>query len=252
MKTREITKEITKPGGGSTNWSVFVGCAHGCSYCFAVKVARSVLKNTLHFRQHGFKPHFVEEELSRSFKSQDFVCISWLGDICFATAQELARILERAGQFPQTEFLLLTKDPGRLLAKCPPLPENFVVGASIESNRNYSLSKAPPPVDRLKALARANRRSLSLEPVLDFDLDIMVQWVESLRPEYVVVGPPYRRSGLVPPPREKLSELLLCLKGVCHNVVVKKGLETVPGSSILGSIKGGQESLKHCHKYDEA
>lgn len=238
--------ETTSPGGGSSNWNVYVGCGHECSYCFAKKVARSILKHTPHFRD-GFKPHLVEKELTRSFKSQEFVCISWLGDISFATTEELERILERARQFPQTEFLLLTKDPARLLAKCPPLPENFVVGASIESNRDYSLSKAPQPIDRLKGLSRANRRSLSLEPVLDFDLDILVNWVESLHPEYVVVGPPYRHTHLSPPSPEKLSELLFSLKGFCQNVVVKKGLETVPGSSILGSIKGGQESLTHCH-----
>lgn len=238
--------ESTKRGSGSSNWNVFVGCGFGCSYCFAKKAALSILKHTPHFRD-GFTPHLVQKELTRSFKAQEFVCISWLGDISFATPDELERILEKAEQFAQTEFLLLTKDPARLLAKSPPLPENFVVGASIESNRDYFLSKAPPPIDRLKGLSRANRKSLSLEPVLDFDLDILINWIELLHPEYVVVGPPYLRSHLLPPPPEKLSELLFSLKAFCQNVVVKKGLETVPGSSILGSIKGGQESLTHCH-----
>jgi hypothetical protein len=214
-----------------STYNVFVGCKFDCIYCVARSIALGRLKNSPRYRG-GFKPHLVESELSRRFKPGEFIFVAYMGDIAFATREEFLRILARIREFPQTDFLIQTKNPMRIYDWGIRLPDNVVLGTTIETNRGTAMiSKAPLPHDRFVYLVgyQHPRKFLSIEPIMDFDLDILVSWVRVLKPEIVEVGADNYHNNLVEPPWWKVEELLMRLRAICPRVEEKEGLERLKG-----------------------
>lgn len=211
-------------------WNVFVGCRHGCTYCNARKAAETRFMHIARYRD-GFTPQLVEEELRRRFKPGQFIFVAYMSDIAFATRDEFLRILARVGEFPETYFLVQSKNPRQLYDWREDwgitLPANVYLGTTIETNRDYGLTKAPPPIERFRYLTGYphNRKFLSIEPIMDFDLDILTNWVKLLQPDIVEVGADNYHNNLAEPPWWKVEELLNNLREICPKVVEKEGLE---------------------------
>ena len=214
----------------TSTWNVFKGCRFECVYCCARALAETRLKNSPRYKD-GFKPRLIEEELRRRFKPGLFIFVCFMGDIAFATREEFLRILARIREFPGTLFLIQSKNPEQLYTWWHDwgigLPAHAYLGTTIESNRNYGLSKAPPPIDRFRYLTGYphNRKFLSIEPIMDFDLDVLVSWVRIINPNIVEVGADNYGHHLPEPEWGKVEELLKELRKVCPTVVEKEGLE---------------------------
>lgn len=211
-------------------WNCFVGCGFECIYCNARKAALTRFKHIARYSD-GFAPKLVEEELRRRFKSGQFVFICYMGDLAFATREQFLTILARIRQFPETYFLIQTKNPKHFFDwredSGMVLPPNVYLGTTIESNRDYGLTKAPPPVERFRYLAGYphNFKFLSIEPVMDFDLDELTNWAALARPNIIEVGADNYFNHLVEPSSTKLRQLLSRLKKTCPIVIEKEGLE---------------------------
>jgi hypothetical protein len=56
-------------------------------------------------------------------------------------------------------------------------PNNVVLGVTMESNREYPISKAPSPFDRYRSMADIDfeNKLVCVEPIMDLDLEILVQ-----------------------------------------------------------------------------
>ncbi|MGC9113181.1 DUF5131 family protein [Acidilobus sp.] len=125
----------------------------------------------------------------------------------------IARVLRKAREFPSTRFMFLTKNPARYGEFLDLFPRGSVLGATIETNRDdlaRSVSRAPPPLARHEAMAelRWPYKYVSIEPIMDFDLDVMVSWVADIRPVSVHVGYDNWNSRLPEPPLWKTRELV--------------------------------------------
>ncbi|MBA7630819.1 hypothetical protein ES703_38344 [subsurface metagenome] len=220
----------------SDTWNVFVGCRHDCTYCNARKAALTRFRHIPRYRD-GFTPRLIESELRRRFKPGLFIFVAYMGDIAFATREEFLRILAKIREFPETNFLIQTKNPVQIFDWWHDwsirLPDNVVFGTTIESNRNYNLTKAPPPVDRFRYLTGYPhpRKFLSIEPIMEFDLDTLVSWVRMLQPDIVEVGADNYHHHLPEPPWEKVEELLKRLREICPRVEEKERLERLKGGS---------------------
>jgi len=112
-------------------------------------------------------------------------------------------------------YLFQTKNPERFLDKWifPPLT---MLGVTLETNRRYnSISKAPIPYNRAYALAHvAKPTMISIEPIMDFDLDVMVLWIDAIKPEFVSIGADSGNNHLPEPSAENLKALMNKLQGV--------------------------------------
>jgi hypothetical protein len=173
--------------------------------------------------------------MGKKFKPGEFVFVAYMGDIAWASVEGVRRILERIKEFPETSFLFLTKNPsvyrGWQQTGVILLPANVYLGATIETNRDYSLSKAPEPCERYLAMAaiKHSHKFISIEPIMDFHLPTMVDWMKKIKPEIIEVGGDNYHNHLPEPPWWKVEALFKALWTICPRVIKKQGLERLRG-----------------------
>ncbi|MBA7711340.1 hypothetical protein ES703_120299 [subsurface metagenome] len=165
--------------------------------------------------------------MHRRFKPGEFVFVAYMGDIAWAKSEWRELILERVYIFPETNFLFQSKDPVIFCSFDWPKLPNIYYGTTIETTRDYRLTKAPVPYERYKAMVSLKHlhKFISIEPICDFDLPTLVDWMKDIKPEIIEVGADNYHNSLVEPPWWKVEMLLDILKAICPRVVEKEGLE---------------------------
>ena len=91
-------------------------------------------------------------------------------------------------------------------------PENVVLGITLDTNRDrlcQAVSKAPLPSERYDVFKSLNhpRKMVTVEPVMDFDLETMVCWMEHINPCMVWLGYDSSNTDLPEPELAKVKEL---------------------------------------------
>ena len=217
-------------------WNPFVGCRFDCIYCYA---RDNIAPRLRHLPQYAadFRPTFVEKALKRRFQPGQFVAVSLMGDISWAKREEVLKILAVIENFPRTSFLIQSKNP-RCFWEFS-FPSNVYLGTTIETNREYGLTKAPSSFIRYADLQfiRHPYKFISIEPIMDFDLEVLMQWLDCIRPGIVEVGADNYRNHLPEPPWWKVKMLLENLRDICPRVVEKEGLERLKGVSLKREVK---------------
>jgi len=195
-------------------WNPVVGCLHHCSYCWARRLAETKLKNVERYRD-GFRPKLIEKELSRIFHKKYVFAVD-IGDLFgdWVPSEWILKVIETIKNSPSSYFLFLTKNPKRYMEFLDLYPENVVLGATIETNRDYPVSKAPATVERygfMKKLPFKNR-IISIEPIMDFDLETFVNWVKEINPVMVHIGYDNYNNNLPEPSLSKTYQLIDLLR----------------------------------------
>ena len=195
-------------------WNPFSGCEHECKYCvssFQRQLKRWAKKNCQGC--YKFEPHEHPERLSQSLPTTNymqyiFTCSN--GDIAFCETDYLKKIIKRIKKEPNKTFLIQSKDPKTF--KRVAFPRNVILGTTIESNKDdlvEAVSKAPKPSERYNDFLEVNHptKMITIEPVIDFDLDIMISWVIEIKPCMVWLGYDSKKNNLVEPELEKVLQL---------------------------------------------
>ena len=189
----------------TATWNPVTGCTHACSYCWA----RRLVEQKKMYGPDGFKPQLHRERLTKKFRPGDFIFVCDMGDLfCDGVDGEwIFAVLEHIREYPKTDFLLLTKNPA---AYCVwDIPDNCILGATIETNWEVSCSKARQPSERIFHMAHmdGHRKMLSIEPIMDFDMISFTDAIRSIRPQFVYIGFDNYHNGLPEPSPSKASEL---------------------------------------------
>jgi protein gp37 len=208
-------------------WNPITGCLHDCVYCWARKLAETKLKGTSRYKD-GFKPTFHEEELKRNFKQNDFVFVSDMGDAFGSWINQdwQEKVFRKINENPETDFLLMTKNPMAYYWLQNLIPRNCILGCTIESNAIYNLkSKAPWQPERLKTMQKLvgdpmlpNRRFIAVEPLMDFHLDLFLDGLLKTKPWGVAIGYDNYGNHLSEPSLDKTNQLIAKLEA--NNVKV--------------------------------
>ncbi len=194
----------------------FVGCGHNCVYCedtFKRQTKRQGKKNC--FRCYCFEPHAHPERLRQKLpktKYMQFIFVISSGDIAFCRDTDYFRkIVSWVQSNPDKTFLLQSKDP-KTFNRITAFPENLILGTTLETNRDAlceGISKAPLPSQRYRDFLEVKHdlKMVTIEPVIDFDTEIMLSWLENINPCMVWLGYDSRKHRLPEPELEKVKNL---------------------------------------------
>lgn len=183
-------------------------CPHNCSYCYCKK--------------WGEQPalHFDEKELKTDLGKDNFI---FVGSSCDVFADAIPKkwiedTLAYCNKF-DNKYLFQSKNPKRIFEIRHHLPENSVLGTTIESNRIFrEMCKAPSPINRARGLLNLYYHStyrifLTIEPIMSFDFEQFVSLIEGCRPDWVNVGANTNYAvKLQEPSPEKVMALINRLK----------------------------------------
>jgi len=144
-------------------------------------------------------------------------------------AEWISRVLDFCRKADRTVFLFQTKNPGRF--KEFKLGPNFMIAATIETNI-YSrkiTGEAPAPAMRAVAMQDIQHKAkmISIEPVMKFDEEIMMDWITKIEPLFVSIGADSKGHGLPEPTAEEVESLIARIEAAYIAVVRKDNLTRI-------------------------
>ncbi|MCJ7813110.1 hypothetical protein MUP95_07330, partial [bacterium] len=134
------------------------------------------------------------------------------------TLKIIQSIKEHNKRCPYKTIYFQSKRPEYFQPFSTQFPDNVILLTTLETNRDSGyrkVSKAPLPSERYRQFLnlRYPRKVLTIEPVMDFDINVFSRWIIDLRPAYVYLGYNSRPKQVqLPEPSEgKLRELIRTL-----------------------------------------
>jgi DNA repair photolyase len=214
-------------------WNPIKGrCSHNCSYCYVKRIAHR-------FGTEQNPIRFDEKEMRTDLGSGNFI---FVGSSCDIFAPDIPDnwirdIVEYTRTFTNNQYLLQTKNPNRIISSYPGTSTGLhKICTTIETNRWVPevMRNALPTKLRAFALAvltgMGYRTMVTVEPIMDFDLNNMVRLLRLTKAEQVNIGADSGRNNLPEPPAEKIEELVAGLIEAGINVKLKKNLKRLmPG-----------------------
>jgi hypothetical protein len=162
----------------------------------------------------------------------------WAEDV---PADWILRVLDHCWKYHQNAYVFQSKNPGRFIPFVANTAENSVFGCTIESNRHHRLiSKTPLPISRAMAMQQVSTMRdtfITIEPIMDFDLNELVDLICIANPKFVNIGADSKGIGLVEPTYAKVMELytVLCAKGI--EVRQKINLDRLARNDVKKEVK---------------
>ena len=174
-------------------------CLFDCSYCYTKQWGRS------------YPLHLDEKVLWEDLGNGKMIFICSGCDL-FAPdvpIEWIYRVIEQTRKYRKNQYLWHTKNPERLIGIIDPLP-NDIACITIETNKyNPHISKAESPSNRFISFQNwYGKRMLTIEPIMEFDLDIFIGMIKEIMPYQVNIGADSRHCNLPEPPKEKIIELI--------------------------------------------
>jgi len=206
MALNKVTKGSNMYQGWITHtWNTVKGkCPHDTEhgYCY--------------MKKWGEQPelHFDEKELKTNLGTGNFVFTSSSCDLFADKIPDkwIVDTLDHCNKF-DNRYLFQSKNPERFWGLRHNLPENSVVGTTIESNRIFKeMCNAPNVTDRaysIKRLSTWHRTFITLEPIMDFDIEVLVELISGAFPVWVNIGANTNsKVKLTEPSPEKVTALI--------------------------------------------
>ena len=199
-------------------------CPHRCNYCY--------VNNPRFGRPEKYTGplRLIEKEFSVNYGEGKTIFMENCNDAFSdkVPIEWIVRIINHANMFPKNSYVWQTKNPAKYMELgTDRFHENSLFGTTIETNRELSfISKAPPMISRISAMERINRKTfLTIEPICDFDLSIMIDWIESVNPSFINIGADSKNHGLPEPSWDKVQLLINGIKELGIEIKEKHNLE---------------------------
>lgn len=209
-------------------WNPWVGCNYRCVYCersFQAQLKRWAKQKCK--LCYEYTPHAHPERLTQSLPRtgyMQFIFTVANGDIASCPTAFLEKIVERIKQETEKWFLIQSKNPATF--NRVKFPRNVILGTTIETNRDElyeGISNAPLPSKRFQDLLTVTHKTkmLTVEPVIDFDVSILISWIEKLNPCMIWLGYDSKRNYLSEPELAKVKMLHWKLSRAGYFVILK-------------------------------
>lgn len=189
----------------SHTWNTVKGkCPHDCSYCYMKEWPQSE------------QVRLDESEFKTNLGTGNFIFVGSSNDI-FAKEIPVRWIVQTLVhcQNHNNHYLFQSKNPERFLQFLPfsVIYKRSILCTTIESNRFYPeiMNHSPHPLKRAEAMEELSKHVpcyVTIEPILDFDLEPMVEMIRRCNPRQVNIGADSRRLNLPEPSKEKVLALI--------------------------------------------
>ena len=219
---------LNKPSGNmypwAYTWNPLGGkCPHECKGCYVGGKIAPWLQRMGNDKYIG-EPKLIAEEFHTKLVVPDgyVVFVQSCGDLFAYGIPDtwIQQVLNYIKKFPQTTFLLQTKNPERFFHFN--IPQNCILGTTIETNRDYGLTKAPTPKARYYAFymlanekiycgvdgSKLYRLMVSVEPIMDFDFLVLLEWLQKIEPEFVSIGADSGNNNFPEPDPKQVQALI--------------------------------------------
>lgn len=204
----------------SHSWNPIKGCAYNCEYCY--------LKSMPNF---NWQPRLDEKCMNDSLGKGKTIFVGSAADMFgnFMHDEWIRKVLKKCRDNAENKYLFQTKNPGRYMDFLDEFPVFTILATTIETNRLTDLiSKAPIPSSRAIGMALIPHRlfrkiMITIEPALEWDTDVMYQWIELLKPSFVNIGIDSKRHHMRWPQMLEIIDLIKRLRGITE-VKIKSNL----------------------------
>lgn len=184
----------------SHTWNPIRGrCFHDCSYCYMKPFVKKDL-------------HFAETELDIDLGEDKYIFVGSNTDM-FANnvpSDWILKVLKKCTPIVNS-YLFQSKNPKRMMEFVHSFPMHTTLATTIESNRDYSISKVMSPYYRalyLGLLSTYFPTMVSIEPIMDFDLKEFVMQIKQAKPKFVSIGADSKGHKLNEPSADKIKLLI--------------------------------------------
>jgi DNA repair photolyase len=178
-------------------------CPHKCVYCY--------VDNPRWGRPARYKGNIrlIESEFKVKYGEDKTIFIENCNDLLAEKVPDefIRRIISHCNEYPRNTYVFQTKNPTRYLQFLHVMPPQRILGCTIETNRNIAkVSKAPKPIERARDMTClvGQRLFVTIEPVLDFDVDILADWIRRIKPEFLNLGADSKGHSLPEPSLDKI------------------------------------------------
>jgi hypothetical protein len=176
---------------------------------------------------------FDDSELNTDLGKGNFIFVGSSCDLFALTIPEnwIEATLYHCTKFQENAYLFQSKNPDRFRRFKDRYPIEVIFGTTIETNREELIDTSCPNIlsryHGLYMLSSSGARTMvTIEPIMDFDLQQLIMIIKDIRPEWVNVGADSQGHGLPEPEWPKVNELLKALEEFTE-VKVKKNLSRI-------------------------
>jgi DNA repair photolyase len=209
----------------SHTWAAIQGCTYQCSYCYV----------------KSFKPHPPKMSLELPFPNLyskwrndkgewitlKTIFVAHCSDLFAADENIITTVLNHCKIYHRNSYVFQTRNTKRVLDFLPLIPENSMIGTTIETNRNVQHIGGAPSCDfRSRWLKEIPKKTfVTIEPILDFDLQPLLELIVDAKPSFVNIGADSKQHYLQEPSKEKILSLLSGLTECGIEIRQKSNLE---------------------------
>ncbi len=193
----------------SHTWNPIRGkCPHDCSYCYMKRIP-----NVGELR-------FVEKEMDTNLGEGNTIFVGSSTDMWAKDVKSgwILETLEHCYIYSKNQYIFQTKNPIRYFDFASSflmgLGDKIFLGTTIETNRywqNPGITEAPNQRERSEYLYKSKGLAdvfVSIEPIMDFDLQDFVKMIEIIKPKFISIGADSGHNNLPEPPAWKVKKLI--------------------------------------------
>lgn len=187
-------------------WNPIKGCEYNCVYCY-IKANK----------RYSLKPRISRKELKEALGHEKTIFVGSMCDMFgrWVPREWILAVLNQCKSWIMNKYLFQTKNPMRFHAFIREFPSNSILGTTIESNRHLgSFSQAPSPQERAYAMMKISqlklgfRKEVTIEPIMDFDMEPMIQLIKDCNPDFVSIGADSKGHRIPEPKTWEIMKLI--------------------------------------------